>query len=126
MKTYKPERSSRGWLLAGPPRSSKSNGSATRLSRLPTRTRRELSIVVLDAGDRKIEVLHPCIDGGIRIDVWLRTVSELRHLEVVIGQGGRMDENPFVLNAIETGKVLKDFHGTLQRLQDTLRSKKAK
>ena len=83
-------------------------------------------LVVLDAGDRKIEVLHPCIDGGIRIDVWLRTVSELRHLEVVIGQGGRMDENPFVLNAIETGKVLKDFHGTLQRLQDTLRSKKAK
>ncbi|HET6453198.1 MAG TPA: nucleotidyltransferase domain-containing protein [Armatimonadota bacterium] len=72
-------------------------------------------LVVLGERDASLEVLHPVLPGSaVRFDVWLRSAREMRELLDTLA------DSPFVLEAIERGKILKDTDSLLQNIQTKL------
>lgn len=80
----------------------------------------DLLLVLQQKRPVEIDVIHPTIEKpGIRFDIWLRTKSEINELkrDLLVNKN---KENPFVLEAISTGKILKDTSSLLKRTKQLI------
>jgi predicted nucleotidyltransferase len=73
-----------------------------------------------------IEVLHPVItELKIRFDVWIRSSAALENVLKEM-KNQNCNENSFVINAIRTGIILKDYKKLLSRIKEAISNKKIK
>ncbi len=79
----------------------------------------DLLIVIKDL-NTSIEVLHPTIDNtNVRFDAWILPHSKL---QIFLDYKLASDINPFIENAILTGKVIKDTNSLLAKAKLVIRN----